>query len=116
MHDLVGTILVSLLLVPPPLGAKASSPSATVSLGNEHRNATESFRFRTPPSWIVETLKEAPELLEARGDGVLARCLHRSEEAGYDRRLAACMPARLPAALDTEPGARLRHHCLPLAE
>lgn len=109
MHDLVGAVFVSLLLVPAPLGAKASSPSATVSLSNEHRNATESFRFRTPPSWIVQTLKEAPELLEARGAGVLVRFLHRSQEAGYDSMHADCMLERLTDAMDMEPEVRYEY-------
>jgi hypothetical protein len=109
MHDLVGALFVSLLLVPVPLGAKASSPSATVSLWYEHRNATESFRFRTPASWIVETLKEAPELLEARGDGVLVRFRHRSQEAGYDSLHADCMLERLTAAMDMEPEVRYEY-------
>jgi hypothetical protein len=109
MQDLVQTILVSLLLVPAPLGAKASSPSAIVSLPNEHRNATESFRFRTPSSWIVETLREAPEVLEARGDGVLVRFLHRSQEAGYDGMHADCMLERLAEAMDMEPQVRYEY-------
>ena len=102
MHDFVQAVFVSLLIVPAPLGAKAS-PSASVSLSNEHRNATESFRFRTPSSWIVETLKEGPELLEARGDGVLVRFRHRSQEAGYDSLHADCMLERLAEAMDMQP-------------
>ena len=98
---------MSLLLVPAPLGAKASLPPATVSLSNEHRNASESFRFRTPASWTVETLKESPELLEARGDGVLVRFLHRSQEAGYDSLHADCMLERLTEAMDMEPEVRV---------
>jgi hypothetical protein len=109
MHDLVGAVFVSLLLVPGPLGAKASSPSAAVSLSNEHRNASESFRFRTPASWLVETVKESPELLEARGDGVLMRFLHRSQEAGFDSLHADCMLERLTEAMEMEPEVRYEY-------
>ena len=109
MHNFVQAVFVSLLLVPAPLGAKAPSRSASVSLSNEHRNSTESFRFRTPSSWMVETLKEEPELLEARGDGVLMRFLHRPQEAGYDGLHADCMLERLTEAMDMEPQVRYEY-------
>lgn len=109
MHDTVQAVFVSLLLVPAPLGAKVSSSPATVSLSNEHRNATESFRFRTPSSWIVETLREGPELLEARGDSLIVRFLHRPQEAGYDGLHADCMLERLTEAMDMEPQVRYEY-------
>ena len=90
MEDLAQAILVSLLLVPAPLRAGTRGSSVPIALASEHRNAAESFRFYTPSSWIVDKIRESPEVLEARGDGVLMRFLHRGEEAGYDSLHADC--------------------------
>ncbi|HEX9203649.1 MAG TPA: hypothetical protein VF964_06785, partial [Vicinamibacteria bacterium] len=81
MEDLAQAIFVSLLLVPAPLRAGTKATPVPIPLATEHRNATESFRFRTPASWFVEKIRESPEVLEARGDGMLVRFLHREQEA-----------------------------------
>ena len=103
MEDLAQAILVSLLLVPAPLRAGTRGSSVPIALASEHRSAAESFRFRTPSSWIVDKIRESPEVLEARGDGVLVRFLHRGEEAGYDSLHADCMLERLAGAMDMAP-------------
>jgi hypothetical protein len=103
MEDLVQAICVSLLLVPAPLRAGTRAVATPVVLASEHRNATESFRFRTPSSWVVETIREAPEVMEARGDSVLVRFLHRGQEVGYDSLHADCMLERLAGGLDMAP-------------
>lgn len=91
-----------LLMVAVPLGAGTPMPSGP-ALPSEHRNASESFRFRTPSSWVVATLREGPEVLEARGGGVLVRFLYRKQEAGYDSMHADCMLERLAGEMDTAP-------------
>jgi hypothetical protein len=91
-----------LLMVTVPLGAR-TPPSSGPALPSEHRNASESFRFRTPSSWVVATLREGPEVLEARGADVLVRFLYRKQEAGYDSMHADCMLERLAEAMDTAP-------------
>ena len=101
MSDLAQACFASLLLVAAPLSA--GTKEKLVPLPSEHRNASEAFRFRTPASWLVETVRESPEMLEARGDGVLVRFLHRAEEVGYDSLHADCMLERLAEAMETAP-------------
>jgi hypothetical protein len=81
----------------------AGTKESLVPLPSEHRNVTEAFRFRTPASWLVETVRQSPEMLEARGGGVLIRFVHRPQEAGYDSVHADCMLERLAGAMDTAP-------------
>ncbi|HEX9886451.1 MAG TPA: hypothetical protein VGA70_08190, partial [Longimicrobiales bacterium] len=49
------------------------------------------------------TIRETPEVLEAQGDGLLVRFLHRGQEAGYDSLHADCMLERLAEAMDMAP-------------
>lgn len=91
-----------LLMVAVPLGA-GTPTAAAPALPSEHRNGSESFRFRTPSSWVVATLREGPEVLEARGGGVLVRFLYRKQEAGYDSMHADCMLERLAGEMETSP-------------
>src|SRR5262245_19181004 len=99
MKDLAQGVLAAFLTAS-TLGA-GTLPSVTLS--SEHRNANDAFRFRTPASWTVETIREGPEELEARGDGVVMRILYRQQEACYDGLHADCMLERLADAINTLP-------------
>jgi len=112
MEDLAQAILVSLLLVPAPSRAGTKATSAPVVLSSEHRNDNETFRFRTPSSWIVEKIREAPDVIEARGDSVLVRFLYRDQEAGYDSLHADCMLERLAGAMDMAPQVKYEYDFL----
>src|SRR5262245_10370005 len=101
MLVLAQACLASLLWLTVPIGAGTKGSGLSVPLPNEHRNASESFRFRPPSTWVVETVREVPEVIEARGDGVLLRFLHRPMETGYDGLHADCMLERLAAEMDT---------------
>ncbi len=116
MEDLAQAILVSLLLAAAPLGAGTRGSLAPVALASEHRSTTGSFRFRTPSSWTVEKIRESPEVLEARGDGLLVRFLHRGEEAGYDSLHADCMLERLAGAMDMAPQVKYEYDFLSWAD
>lgn len=101
MEDLAQAVL-ALVMGAAPLGA-GTADARVPTLASEHRSPSRSFRFRTPSSWTVETIKETPEILEARGDGLLVRFLHRPQEAGYDSLHADCMLERLAGAMEMAP-------------
>jgi len=111
MMDLLAASLALILGVPPLAGAAGGTPP-NVQLPNEHRNVGETFRFRTPSSWTVETVRESPEVLEARGDGMIVRLLHRTGDAGYDSLHADCMLQRLAEAMDMAPQVRYEYDFL----
>jgi hypothetical protein len=102
MKDLA-KVLGVWLLVPAAVGAGNKAKLAPTELSAEHRNASGAFSFRTPESWTVTSLGGSPETVDAQGDGVLVRFLHRGQEAGYDGLHADCMLERLAPAMDTEP-------------
>ena len=95
--------VVAFLMVATALGAGTREVCAPATLPNEHRSPTESFRFRTPSDWTVRTIRETPEVLEAQGDGLRVRFLHRGQEAGYDSLHVDCMLERLAEAMDMAP-------------
>ena len=61
------------------------------------------MRLHTPAGWKVESRTGQPEVLEARGDGLIVRILRREGELGLDSLHVECMLVRLAGAMDTSP-------------
>jgi hypothetical protein len=102
MKDLAQGVIAAVLAAS-TAGAGSPSSGPPGPLTNEHRSAAEAFRFRTPSSWTVGTIRENPEVLEARGGDVLVRIVYRPQETGYDGLHADCMLERLADAMNTAP-------------
>jgi len=68
-----------------------------------HANLSATIRLHTPVSWKVEARTGQPEVLEARGDGLIVRVLRREGELGLDSLHVECMLVRLASAMDTSP-------------
>jgi hypothetical protein len=75
--------------------------AVSVDLKQEHADPSGAFSFRVPEGWSIERLR--PELVEAAGDGVIVRFLHREEEVGLDSLHVSCMMERLGGPMDSDP-------------
>jgi hypothetical protein len=51
----------------------------------------------------VESSGVSPEVMQAQGDSIVVRFLHRGEESGYDSLHVDCMQERLGNPLEAEP-------------
>jgi len=100
MKDLCKATLACLLL--PALVPAADKPS-TPPLTEVHVNSSQTVRIHTPAGWKVEKQTGQPELMEARGDGLIIRILRREGELGLDSLHVECMLVRLAGAMDTSP-------------
>jgi hypothetical protein len=96
------TALSVLLLFPAHAGAGKKEP-ALPPLTATHTNPSATVRLHTPASWTVEARTGQPEVLEARGDGLIVRILRREGELGLDSLHVECMLVRLAGAMDTAP-------------
>jgi hypothetical protein len=101
MHNLRTALLV-LLLLPARADAGNKEP-APPPLTETHTNPSATVRLHTPRAWTVETRTGQPEVLEARGDGLIVRILRREGELGLDSLHVECMLVRLAGAMDTSP-------------
>ncbi len=104
MRDLTAACLAWLLLLPASVGAgkKKDSPAAVV-LAAEHWNASRTVSIRTPAPWAVRAEPGPPEVIEARGDGLIVRVLRREGELGLDSLHVECMLVRLTGPMDAFP-------------
>jgi hypothetical protein len=84
-------------------GAGGKEPSLPVDLPSTHINESGTVRFRTPPNWQVTTRAGQPDVLEARGDGLLVRILRRDGELGLDSLHVECMLVRLAPETQSAP-------------
>ena len=112
MKDLAKGLLASLLLIPAPIWAGKEKNTAPPALPSQHQNNDGAFRFRTPASWSVERRAGTPEIVEARGEGLIVRFVHRNQETGYDGVHADCMLERLAEAMEMEPQVRYEYDFL----
>jgi hypothetical protein len=104
MKDLTAVVLACVLSVPTSVGAgKKKEPTPPPSLPSEHWNESRTVGLRTPAEWTVRLESGPPEVLEARGDGLIVRVLRREGEIGLDSLHAECMLVRLAGAMDTFP-------------
>jgi hypothetical protein len=79
-----------------PVAAIAGEKGGSIPpLTEQHVNAAQTVRFRTPAGWTVKTGSGVPELTEARGSGLILRVLWRRDEVGLDSLLVDCMLVRL---------------------
>ena len=67
------------------------------------RSPSGAFAFRTPAGWTVQSRAEQPETMEAAGDGLRVRIIHRTGEHGFDSLHGACMLERLAPPEDVSP-------------
>jgi hypothetical protein len=72
-------------------------------LSRQHSDSSGSFSFRTPAAWKVGPAPLQPDLVEAEGDGLVVRFLHRGDESGFDSLHVACMQDRLAAPMEADP-------------
>jgi hypothetical protein len=75
--------------------------ASTVELKQEHADPSGAFSFRVPEGWSVGHPR--PDLVEAGGDGVIVRFLHRDEEVGLDSLHVSCMMERLAGPMESDP-------------
>jgi hypothetical protein len=81
--------------------------AVTVDLKQEHADPSGGFSFRVPEGWSIE--RRRPELVEAGGDGVVVRFLHRDEEVGLDSLHVSCMMERLAGPMDSDPNVKYEY-------
>jgi hypothetical protein len=112
LKDLTKGVLASLLLIPGPIWAGKEKNTAPLSLPSQHQNRDGAFRFRTPEAWAVETRGESPEIVEARGEDLIVRFVHRNGETGYDGVHVDCMLERLTEAMGMEPQVKYEYDFL----
>ena len=104
------TVLAALVAAGAPVPAAAGrKPPTSFILDTEHASPSGAFRFRTPAGWTVESRATEPETVEAAGDGVRVRFIHRSGEHGYDSLHGSCMLERLAPASDISPVVRYEY-------
>jgi hypothetical protein len=72
-------------------------------LSHEHSDPSGSYSFRTPSGWTVDSPPARPDMVEAEGDGMVVRFLHRPDDSGFDSLHVACMQDRLTSALEVDP-------------
>jgi hypothetical protein len=101
MRDLRLVVLALLLASAPARGGEKQS--APPPLPDVHTNPSATVRLHTPAGWKVESRTGQPEVLEARGDGLIVRILRREGELGLDSLHVECMLVRLAGAMDTSP-------------
>jgi hypothetical protein len=83
------------------------SDAVSVDLKQEHADPSGAFSFRVPEGWSIERLRL--DLLEAGGDGVIVRFLHRDEEVGLDSLHVSCMLERLAGPMDADPNVKYEY-------
>ncbi len=104
MKDLAQRILLLALLAPVPTWAGGRPKLAPPDLPSEHVDPSKAFSFRTPAEWKIESSGVSPEVVQAQGDGLVVRFLHRGQEAGFDSLHVDCMLQRLSSnPLEAEP-------------
>ena len=104
MKDLGPLTFVLACLVPVPSWAGKAPKLAPPDLPREHVCPSKAFSFRTPADWKVESAGTSPEIIQAQGDSVVVRFLHRGQEVGFDGLHVDCMAERLSGTpLDSEP-------------
>ena len=104
------TVLAAFVAAGVPVPAAAERrPPAPPDLDAEHPSPSGAFRFRTPAGWTVESREIQPETVDAAGDGVRVRFIHRSGEHGYDSLHGSCMLERLAPAADISPVIRYEY-------
>jgi hypothetical protein len=103
MKDLGQLLFLLALLFPVPTWAGKAPKLAPPELPREYICPSKAFSFRTPADWKVESAGTSPEIVQAQGDSVVVRFLHRGQEAGFDGLHVDCMQERLGNPLDAEP-------------
>ncbi len=104
MKDLAKLPFLLAFLVPVPTWAGKAPKLAPPDLPSEHVCPSKAFSFRTPADWKVESAGTSPEIIQAQGDSVVVRFLHRGQEVGFDGLHVDCMAERLSGTpLDSEP-------------
>ncbi len=104
MKDLGQLVFLLALLVPVPTWAGKAPKLAPPDLPREHVCPSKAFSFRTPADWTVESSGTSPEVVQAQGDSVVVRFLHRGQEVGFDGLHVDCMQERLGGSpLQAEP-------------
>ena len=94
MKQKLWAVCACLLCLPAMVDAGKQSAS-TPPLTEQHVNAAQTVRFRTPAGWTVKTRTGVPEITEARGGGLLLRVIWREGELGLDSMHVDCMLVRL---------------------
>jgi hypothetical protein len=103
-------VLAALLAARAPVPAEAArKPPPPIVLDAEHASPSGAFRFRTPAAWAVESRGSQPEIVDAAGDGVRVRFLHRNGEHGYDSLHGSCMLERLAPPAEISPVIRYEY-------
>src|SRR5258708_11561162 len=104
MKDLAKLPVLLAFLFPVRTGAGKARKPALPDLPSEHVCPSKAFTFRTPADWKVESAGTSPEIIQAQGDSVVVRFLHRGQEVGFDGLHVDCMAERLSGTpLDSEP-------------
>jgi hypothetical protein len=96
------TAILALLLAPALTRAGDKVPPPP-PLTEVHTNPSKTVRVHTPAGWKVEAREGQPEVLEARGDGLIVRILRREGELGLDSLHVECMLVRLAGTMDAFP-------------
>jgi hypothetical protein len=87
-----------------PVAAVAGEKGgSSPSLAEQHVNASQTLRFRTPAGWTVEARTGVPEVTEARGGGLILRVVRREGELGLDTLHVDCMLVRLADEAHSRP-------------
>ena len=104
------TVLAALVAAcaPVPAGA-ARKPDQAPVLDTEHASPSGAITFRTPAGWAVDARGGDPETVDATGDGVRVRFVHRPGEHGYDSLHGSCMLERLAPAAEISPVIRYEY-------
>jgi hypothetical protein len=88
------------------LALPAAAASRPPALPLEHAHPSGAFSFRTPAGWTARPLEGQPDMLEARGDGLLVRFYFKAQEIGLDALHVTCMDMRLLGPMETAPQVR----------
>jgi hypothetical protein len=87
----------------PAAAAAGEKGGSLPSLTDQHTNASQTLRFRTPAGWVVKEGTGTPEVTEARGGGLILRLVRREGELGLDTLHVDCMLVRLAAETLSQP-------------
>ncbi len=91
------------------LALPVSAASKPPALPLEHPHPSGAFSFRTPAGWAARSLEGQPDVLEARGDGLLVRFYFKPQEIGLDALHVTCMDMRLLGPMETAPQVRYEY-------
>jgi hypothetical protein len=89
------SLVCALVLFVPASAPAGDKGKGLPALSEQHVNASETVRFRTPGGWTVHKGTSMPEVTEARGDGLVLRVIRREREVGLDALHVDCMLVRL---------------------